>query len=170
MKILYVTTVSDTMGFFISHIKMLIEEGHTVDMACNIGKPLPTELLNLGCKAYNIEFQRSPFKNENLKAYKKLKALLFEKEYDIVHTHTPIASVFTRRACKRIKNVKVIYTAHGFHFYKNGPILNWLIYFPIEKWLAKYTDILVTINQEDYKDLFNTLERKNYSIFLGWYK
>ncbi|WHY33856.1 glycosyltransferase family 4 protein [Cytobacillus firmus] len=150
MKILYVTTVSDTMGFFIPHIKMLLEEGHSVDMACNIGKPIPRELLNMGCKAYNIEFQRSPFKAKNLKAYKKLKRLLQENDYDVVHTHTPVASVFTRFACKSIKKIKVIYTAHGFHFYKGAPIENWLIYFPVEKWLSRYTDVLITINNEDY--------------------
>jgi glycosyltransferase involved in cell wall biosynthesis len=150
MKILYVTTISDTMGFFTSHIKMLLEEGHSVDMACNIGKPVPQELLDLGCNAYDVEFQRSPLKISNISAYKKLKSLIIENGYDTVHTHTPVASVFSRLACKGLMNVKVIYTAHGFHFFKGAPIENWLIYFPIERWLSRYTDVLVTINKEDY--------------------
>ena len=101
MKILYVTTVSDTMGFFTSHIKMLLEEGHTVDMACNIGKPIDQELLDLGCNVYNIEFKRSPLSSSNYAAYKSLKKLIIEKDYDVVHTHTPVASVCTRLACKK---------------------------------------------------------------------
>ncbi|MBP1934981.1 glycosyltransferase family 4 protein [Ammoniphilus resinae] len=151
MKILYVTTVSDTMGFFTSHINMLLEEGHTVDMACNIGKPINQELIDLGCNAYNIEFSRSPVNPSNIVAYKNLKKLIIEKGYDVVHTHTPVASVCVRLACKKLKNVRVMYTAHGFHFYKGAPLQNWLIYYSIEKWLSKYTDVLITINQEDFQ-------------------
>ena len=77
MKILYVTTVSDTMPFFTSHIKMLLKEGHRAfDMACNIGKPINQELLDLGCNAYNIEFKRSPLSTSNYAAFKGLKKLI----------------------------------------------------------------------------------------------
>ena len=51
---------------------------------------------------------------------------------------------------RNLENVKVFYTAHGFHFYKGAPLLNWIIYYPIEKWLSNYTDVLITINKEDY--------------------
>jgi glycosyltransferase involved in cell wall biosynthesis len=79
-----------------------------------------------------------------------LKRLIVENKYDIVHTHTPVASACVRIACRKMKNVYVVYTAHGFHFYNGAPLKNWLFYYPIEKWLSKYTDLLITINNEDY--------------------
>ncbi|CAM5185045.1 hypothetical protein UACE39S_01443 [Ureibacillus acetophenoni] len=90
MKILYVTTVSETMPFFTSHIKMLLNEGHYVDMACNIKKPIAKDLLDSGCKAYNINFSRSPLNISNISAIKKMNKLIIENKYDIIHTHTPI--------------------------------------------------------------------------------
>lgn len=161
MKILYVTTISNTVNaFLIPHIKMLIEEGHEVHCAFNIVKEVNEELIKMGCKIHNIEFQRSPLRKENIKAYKKLKKLIQQEKYDLVHTHTPVASACVRLACKNFNNIKVIYTAHGFHFYKGAPIQNWLIYYPIEKWLSKYTDCLITINQEDFQRAKNSFKAR----------
>lgn len=138
------------MGFFTSHINMLLKQGHTVDLACNIGESINLQILEKGCNIYNIEFQRSPLKISNFLAYRKLKKLIAEGNYDLVHTHTPVASVCSRLACKNLENVKVMYTAHGFHFFKGAPLKNWLLYYPIERFMARYTDILITINSEDY--------------------
>lgn len=152
MRILYVTTISNTVNsFFIPHIKMLVNQGHQVEIACNIVEELDRKLIELGCNIYCIEFQRSPLKKENMKAYKKIKKLIIQEKYDLVHTHTPVASACVRLACKNLKNVKVFYTAHGFHFFKGAPKKNWMIFYPIEKWLARFTDCLITINEEDYK-------------------
>lgn len=152
MKILYVTTVSMTMRFFPEHIRMLQNEGHVVELACNMDAPLPEQMEHLGCKAYHIPFSRSPLSKDNILAYKELKKLLEEKEYDIVHTHTPNASVIVRLACRKLrkKGLKVFYTAHGFHFYKGAPLKNWLLYFSVEWLLSHVTDVLITINKEDY--------------------
>jgi len=151
MKILYVTTISSTINaFLIPHIKMLIEEGHNVDLAFNNDNGVKQELIELGCKVYEVPFQRSPLKLDNLIAYKKIRRIIFEGKYDLVHTHTPIASAIVRLVCRKLNNIRVFYTAHGFHFYRGAPILNWLVYYPIEKILAKYTDVLITINKEDY--------------------
>lgn len=153
MKVLYVTTISNTMNFFIEHVKMLIEEGHTVELACSCAaKPVNPVYIQLGCKIHDIPFSRSPFNKMNLRAYKILKNLVETERYDIVHTHTPNASMIARFACRKIRSLgtKVIYTAHGFHFYKGAPLKNWLLYYPVEKVCAKYTDVLITINQEDF--------------------
>lgn len=151
MKILYVTTISNTVNaFLIPHIKMLVEEGHEVDVAFNIVSEVSPEIFENGCKVYNVPFQRYPLSTDNFRAYTALKKIITDEKYDIVHTHTPVASVITRLVCKNLKDVKVFYTAHGFHFYKGAPLLNWIIYYPIEKWLSKYTDVLITINKEDY--------------------
>jgi glycosyltransferase involved in cell wall biosynthesis len=159
MKILYVTTISNTVNaFLIPHIELLIKQGHKVDVAFNIVRKVDPKLIKMGCTVYNIEFQRSPISSKNYTAYKKLKRIIKNGKYDIIHTHSPVASACVRIACKNMKNVKVIYTAHGFHFYKGAPLKNWILYYPIEKWLSRYTDCLITINKEDY----NTAINKNF--------
>ena len=46
--------------------------------------------------------------------------------------------------------------AHGFHFYEGAPALKRFLYYHAEKFLSKYTDVLITINREDYDCLFYT--------------
>ena len=155
MKILYVTTISLTMNsFFKPHIQMLVDEGNQVDIACNYSELALDELYTtLGCKEYQIDFSRSPLSFDNVKAYRQLDKVIGKGGYDIVHCHTPNASVITRLVCKKFRKqngLKVFYTAHGFHFYKGAPMLNWVLYYPIEKFCSRYTDKLITINQEDY--------------------
>ena len=152
MKILYVTTVSVTMGFFPAHIRMLQEEGHTVELACNLDEPLPEKVIKLGCTKHHIPFSRSPLSRDNVRAYRELKRLLDEKHYDIVHTHTPNASAVVRLTCRKLRKqgLKVFYTAHGFHFYDGAPWKNWLLFYPVEWLCSHWTDTLITINREDY--------------------
>lgn len=105
-----------------------------------------------GVVLHNIHFVRSPLNFKNLKAYKQLKRIVNENNFDLIHCHTPAASVFTRMAAKkaRKKGSVVMYTCHGFHFHNASSKKNWLIYYPIEKHLAKNTDYIVTINKEDF--------------------
>ena len=153
MKILYVTTIGGTMNFFKSLIGELIDEGNTVDIATNESvSKVPNLFRELGCKVFQISTSRSPFSFGNIKAIKQIKKIA--KDYDIVHCHTPLAAMATRIACKKLRkknNLKVIYTAHGFHFYKGAPKKNWMIYYPIEKICSKWTDLLITINKEDFE-------------------
>ena len=155
MKIIYITTVSSTMNaFFKSHIKMLVDEGHTVDIACNDDNwPIDDFYYTLGCKYYHIDFSRTPLSPDNLKAYGQLKSVIENGGYDIVHCHTPNASVVTRLVCRKFRKkngLRVFYTAHGFHFYKGAPLKNWLVYYPVEKLCSYFTDLLITINKEDH--------------------
>lgn len=152
MKILYVATVGGFMKFFKDLVRQLIDDGHVVDFAANqSSSKVPDYYSKWGCKIFDISCSRSPLSFGNIKAIKQIRNLA--KEYDIVHCHTPIAAACTRLACKglRKKGVKVIYTAHGFHFYKGAPKKNWLIYYPVEKICARWTDVLITINKEDYE-------------------
>jgi len=156
MRILYVTTISLTMNsFFKPHIEMLVHEGNKVDIACNYSDLALDDLYkDLGCKYHQIDFSRSPLSLDNVKAYLQLKKLIEKGKYDIVHCHTPNASVITRLVCRKFRKkngLKVFYTAHGFHFYKGAPKLNWIVYYPIEKICSYFTDKLITINREDYK-------------------
>lgn len=142
------------MDFFISLIKDLIKQGVIVDVATNgITRTVSNEYIDMGCNIYQISFSRSPFDINNIKAIKQIKKLINEKKYDIVHCHTPVAGAITRLACKNLRKdgLRVFYTAHGFHFYKGAPLLNWIIYYPIEKYCSRFTDVLITINHEDFE-------------------
>lgn len=170
MKILYVTTIGLTMCFFPEHIKMLLDEGHTVELACNdTESKVPEIYQSLNLKIHTIPFSRSPLSKSNVSAYKQLKKLVQEGQFDIVHTHTPNASAIVRLACRKLRKngLKVFYTAHGFHFYKGAPILNWLVYYPVEKMCSRWTDTLITINDEDYKRAKTKMHANRTEIISG---
>ena len=140
------------MKFFTSFIRELLDEGHTIEIACSDIDTLPFCYREWGCTVHPLGWKRSPFRRENIEAVKELQNIIQENSYDIVHCHTPIASVCTRIACRKIRKhgLSVIYTVHGFHFYRGAPLKNWLLYFPAEWICSFWTDILITINQEDY--------------------
>lgn len=161
MRILYVTALSETINaFLIPHIKMLVDCGNSVDIACNNTQELNSELVELGCRIYIIPFSRDPFRVRNILAYRRLRELINQSSYDIVHTHTPVASSIARLAFKKT-GCRIIYTAHGFHFCKGESFLSWALYYPVEKWLSKYTDLLITINKEDFEFAKSSLNSKD---------
>lgn len=148
-KILFCATVDyHFKAFHLPYLKWFKEQGWEVHIAAKGDIELP-----FTDQKFNIPIERSPFKIQNIKAYFKLKSMIKENNYDIIHCHTPLGGVLARLAARKVRThgTKVIYTAHGFHFCKGAPLLNWLIYYPIEKQLAKYTDCLITINEEDYE-------------------
>ncbi len=118
---------------------------------------------------YDLPFKRFPVSMNNLYAYKKLKQVINKNQFDIIHCHTPVGGVLTRLAARksRINGTKVIYTAHGFHFFKGAPLLNWLIYYPIEKICSHFTDVLITINQEDYSLAKNKMKAQKLLYIQG---
>jgi glycosyltransferase involved in cell wall biosynthesis len=155
-KVLFVATVVKThiMEFHIPYLKMFKEMGWETAVAARNDYENPADCVIPYCDTYyNVPFERNPLKPGNLKAYKELKHIIDEGEYDIIHCHTPVGAMLTRLAAKqaRKQGTKVFYTAHGFHFYKGAPAINWILYYPVEKWLSRYTDVLVTINKEDYE-------------------
>lgn len=160
-KVLFTATVdSHILHFHIPYLKMFKENGYEVHVATSEDGEIPY------CDVkHRVSFERSPIKINNLNAIKQLKKVIGEEKFDIIHCHTPMGGVVTRLAARtaRKNGTRVIYTAHGFHFYKGAPLLNWLVYYPIEKFLSRYTDTLITINQEDYdiaKKKFHAKETK----------
>lgn len=155
-KVLFVATVvkKHIMEFHLPFLKMFQEHGWQTAVAARNDYDNPADCQIPFCDDYyDIPFERNPFKAGNITAYKKLKKIIDTGHYDIIHCHTPVGAALTRLAAReaRKKGTKVIYTAHGFHFYKGAPLLNWLIFYPVERWLAHDTDVLITINQEDYQ-------------------
>lgn len=148
-KVLFSATVdSHILHFHVPYLKLFKEKGYEVHVATNGNEKIPY------CdKKHIISFERSPYKLNNLKAIKQLKKIIDEENFEIIHTHTPMGSVVTRLASikARKKGTRLIYTAHGFHFYKGASKLNWLLFYPVEKILSRYTDCLITINKEDYE-------------------
>ena len=106
-----------------------------------------------GVKVYEIPFTRFPLSLSNMKAFQMFKKLLRENRYSLLHCHTPTGGLIARLAAARYrkKGLTVIYTAHGFHFFKGAPLQNWLLYYPVEWHLARLTDCLIVINDEDEK-------------------
>jgi glycosyltransferase EpsD len=148
-KILFCATVDDHFRVFhLPYLKWFKEQGWNVHIAAAGNKELP-----YADKKYSIPIKRFPLHKSNLDAYKKLKSIIVENRYHIIHCHTPMGGVLSRLAARNERNriTKVIYTAHGFHFCKGSSRKNWMIYYPIEKWLSRYTDCLITINEEDYQ-------------------
>ncbi|MGE7780176.1 glycosyltransferase family 4 protein [Peribacillus sp. NPDC097264] len=135
-------------AFHLPYFKWFKEQGYEVHTAAHGDLVLP-----FVDKKHIIPIQRSPIKIDNLKAYKDLEKLIESNNFQLVHCHTPMGGVLARLAGRkaREKGTKMIYTAHGFHFCKGSPLINWLLYYPIEKYLAKLTDCLITINEEDFR-------------------
>lgn len=177
-KALMIATVPSMIGQFnMANIQILLDLGYEVHVACNFDdrsvwtedrvEEFRKQLYDLGVNYFQINFARSPKHVGKLaESYKEIKELLFREKYTLVHVHTPVAAVEVRLAAKdyndaierRVKEVKkvperlrVIYTAHGFHFYDGAPIKNWILFYPVEKELSRITDVLITINKEDYQ-------------------
>lgn len=153
MKILFVATVRSHIGQFhmpfIRELKARGVEVHAAFKDNSADKPgLDLSAID---KTFEVPFERQPLRPNNIKAYRELKKIIDGNGYDAVHCHTPMGAVITRLAAKsaRKKGTKVIYTAHGFHFFKGASIKNWMLFYPVEKYLSKYTDCLITINSED---------------------
>lgn len=155
------TTAAMIEQFNKNNILILEEMGYEVHVAGNWleGNPISEERLEEfktwitthGGKYFHISSVRNPGAvRANVEAYKKVVNLIREHQYEFVHCHTPIGSVIGRIAA-HYTHTKIIYTAHGFHFFKGAPLKNWLLYYPVERFLSRWTDMLITINKEDYE-------------------
>jgi len=148
-KVLFTATMDVfLLQFQIPYLKLFKEKGYQVYVSTNNEGLIPYTDIK-----YTVPFDRNPFSLNNIKAYKQLKKLINKEHFDIIHCHNPIVSILTRLAARKSRkkyHTRVIYTAHGFHFYNGAPKKNWLIYYNAEKLMAKYTDTLITMNKEDY--------------------
>lgn len=154
-KILFTATVVKThiAQFHLPCLKMLQSIGWETAVAARNDYADPADCVIPGCdRFYPIDFARNPLKPANWRAYQELKKVIAEGRFDVIHCHTPVAAILTRLAARKARKqgCKVLYTVHGLHFYKGAPLVNWLVYFPAEWLCAFFTDVLITINKEDY--------------------
>ena len=153
-KILFTASIPlHFRAFHLPYLEWFKNQGYETHVACNGFEDLP-----FVDKLWDVPIERSPLSIGNIAAYKELKKIIDRENYVLVNCHTPMASVLTRLASisARKKGMKLLYTAHGFHFYKGAPFFNWALFYPIEILLSKYTDAIICINHED----FELIERK----------
>lgn len=154
---LILATTSDFLWKFeLGNVKILQQMGYTVHYAANMNEPhyLPGQekLLSMGVHPHHIDIARSPFMLQyNQAAFHQIIRLIRAHGIRLLHCHTPVGGLLGRLAGSICRGVTVIYTAHGFHFYKGAPRFNRLAYYPVERLLARLTDFLIVINQEDYE-------------------
>ena len=152
------------MHFLVPHIRHFRSLGYDVTVACSDVGDRVSDIkaaVDNQVKVHVVNLVRNPFTLSNIKGYNELKEIINNGNFTHVLTNEPVMGVMTRLASKnaRKRGTKVIYTSHGFHFYEGASIINWLIYYTVEMLMQRYTDKLVTVNNEDYK-----FAKKKYKI------
>ena len=157
-RALIVTTTSGFLSQFeLNNVRLLQERGYQIHYATNFGVPIyevqDEKLRNMGVVLHHISIEKNPFKiKKNIWALRELIRIIDREEVDVVHCHNPNGGVLGRLAAALSKRKPyVIYTAHGFHFFQGAPLKSWLFYYPVEKFLARFSDVIITINHEDYR-------------------
>ena len=154
-RVLFVATVlrGHVLVFHLPYMKWFQEQGYEVHLCCRNDTGDPQVQVPYCDRFIELPFERDPLSKGNLPVYRGLKKLIDEGGYAIVHCNTPVGGMLGRLCSRdaRKRGTKVIYTAHGFHFFNGAPLKNWLLFYPAERLLARFTDLLITINGEDYR-------------------
>lgn len=149
MKILQVAPVSNRFNaFLLPHLKALESDGYEIELACATKEPLDPAIAHL--RQHEIAFDHVPASRKNNQAFQEMKRLIGRENFDMIHTYTPTVSAITRIAAQK-SQATILYTPEGFDFYQGCPRRNRMLAYPVEKWLAQTTDILITFTQEDYE-------------------
>ena len=160
-KVLLTATVqSHICQFHKPLVQMLHDCGYQVHAAARNNLAEKNGLkLDFVDKVFDVPFSRSPKSADNIKAYKQLKKIIDSEGYEIIHCNTPMGGIVTRLAARKARKngTVVIYTAHGFHFYKGAPKKNWIFFYPVEKLFSRLTDKLITITQEEVIEILKEI-------------
>lgn len=147
-KVLFVASIAAHFNaFHRPYLKWLHDQGYQVHVACS-GEFADKHVF----KAWDIGFARSPLSLSHFKSVLQLRKIINEHDFSLISCHTPMASVLTRLAATKARKngAKLLYTAHGFHFFKGGSLWSWLTYYPVEVGLSYLTDAIICINLEDF--------------------
>lgn len=155
-KLLFISNISNSVGSFaVASIAAAKRAGFEFYYASNWDAASEEQMVadekKYGVKLFHMDLDRSPYSTKNIKAYKQLVDFIKKENIDYIHCNTPVGGLLGRLAGEKCHVKKVLYQAHGFHFFDGAPKKNWIVYYPIEKWLAKKTDAIVTINNEDFE-------------------
>ena len=155
-KLLFISNISNSVGSFaVTSIAAAKRCNFEFYYASNWDAATNEQMIQdekkYGIRLVHIDLNRSPYSIKNFKAYRQIIDFIKKEKIDYIHCNTPVGGLLGRLAGEKCNVKKILYQAHGFHFYDGAPKKNWLIYYPIEKWLAKKTDIIITINNEDFE-------------------
>lgn len=178
--LIYCSVASMIDQFNRDNLQTLQRLGFQVEVACNFQEgntisqerilSLQEDLTKQGIRFHQIPIPRSPLALAKIwQSYQLTKALFKQEDFQLIHFHSPIGAAIGRLAYKHshLNQAQIIYTAHGFHFYRGAPLANWILYYPIEFLLANETDILITINSEDQVFAENHLNCKRIEYVPG---
>ena len=168
-KVIFIATVAKKhiCQFHIPYLKWFKEHGYETHVCAGNDFDADDDTSIPYCdRFHDICFSRSPFSFDNIRAYRQLKKLLDENDYELIHCHTPIASAIARLAAIKVRRngTKVLYTSHGFHFFKGAPRSS-LIYYLAEKFLVPFTDGIVTVNAEDHEAAKKLCRNKKCDVY-----
>ena len=153
-KVLFVATVlrMHVLVFHLPYMRWFQEQGYEVHLCCANDTPDPHPQVPWCDRWVELPFSRSPFSAANREVCRRLKQLIDAEDYALIHCNTPVGGLVGRLAARtaRKRGTRVVYTAHGFHFFTGAPLKNWLLFYPAERLLSRWTDLLITINGEDY--------------------
>ena len=156
-RILITSTDLMMIQFLVPHVENFAEHGYEIEIACsNVGgyiEEIKKRLKNSVKVVYTVSLVRSPFSLSNIKGYRELRKIILDGAYDIIWTNEPVMGAVTRLVARqsRKNGTRIVYMVHGFHFYSGAPIMNWVLFYPIERILSAFTDYIITINNEDFK-------------------
>lgn len=165
-KVLYVATYGDFFSSFqINNMKLWQELGCEVHCAADFSDKnynrFTDKIDAIGVKKHQVDFVRTPFSFKNIKAFFQLKRIMTNENINILDTHNPVASILSRIAANLIGIDKVMYTVHGFFFYKGASLKKNLLFKPVEFFMARLTDVLIVTNLEDYEAAQKMKVREN---------
>lgn len=165
-RVLFVATVYPHLAaFHLPFMQLLQGKGYEVHAAASPDEGRKEEVEAIGVRCWEIPFSRSPYSLKNCRAFRELGRLLESYRFDLIHVHTPVASFLGRYLARITGQGPVLYTAHGFHFYQGAPLRNWLLYYPAERLAARWTDGLIVMNREDYKNAVKMGFRPGENLF-----
>ncbi len=152
-KVLFVATVlkGHVLLFHLPYMRWFQQQGYEVHL-CSRNDTGDPDFIVPNCDRYfDLPFERSPFHKGNIGVMKQLKQIIDENDYALIHCHTPVGAMLGRYCARaaRKRGTRVVYSAHGFHFFKGAPLKNWLLFYPAEWMMARWTDLLITTNEED---------------------
>jgi glycosyltransferase involved in cell wall biosynthesis len=164
-KILFIATIENhILNIHMPFINYFQERGYEVHVATKLGDRR-VELEQYGVICHHINFSRSPYSLSTIIALEQLLKIMRAENFALVHVHTPVGAFLGRLAARLTKTSPVLYTAHGFHFYQGAHFINWLIYYSMERLVARWTDGIVTMNEEDFQLAKNFSLRRVNSVY-----
>ncbi len=131
-------------------LEPLSKLGHEVVWAADFSQ-FKGDQSEVPCTMEQISIRTNPLDTHNRKAYHELLVIIDKYKIEGILCSTPIGGALARMSARKRKIQPVLYEAHGFLFFKGAPFINRTVYKWEEVILARYTDALITITNEDYQ-------------------